>query len=335
MKRFLKRFTQIASILFLLLLLTLFISQKIPLPTGETVEYSDPYITSKVNYLDTTGEIYNTIFFGSSHIYRHLNTHVFDSLNHPLTKTFNMGIPSMRLREYEKIIEIIINKLPNLQNILIEASTFKEYKPKGQNIYSSRYLYCFDLVQGFSDLNYMSKKRWPKYLILLIKSELIRLKWLIKIKWGASDKPNGKNRLVGKDGYYPLDLENRDCPGKFEHRRRRLSEKSTAEIIKNYTEEQLYSKNCPRLTKLALSRITDKLKSKGYNVYVVFTPRSRVFNISFLNSISGVVGKNFDQINLIQNKRSNLFDEWHLNSTGAYNWSANLGKEFEILREKH
>ncbi len=115
------------SILNIIICLIFFFLTAIGLSNTLRYVSPEPYIpvlSDKIHYFQEHKDEFDTIFIGSSHVYRNINPIVFDkklSKHNFKYKSFNFGVSSMNLIEQRFLLQTIINEKPkNLKYIFIE-----------------------------------------------------------------------------------------------------------------------------------------------------------------------------------------------------------------------
>lgn len=83
-----------------------------------------PYVDTKLDYLKKNIGKYDTLVIGTSRIFRGFDPTSFDTVNRELgcnTNTFNLGIPDMRVRELDVLIDRLGKlDLENIRNIVFD-----------------------------------------------------------------------------------------------------------------------------------------------------------------------------------------------------------------------
>jgi len=114
-----------------------------------SINYITPYywgnesITTKINYLNNSTEKYNTFFFGSSRIYRHIIPNEFDKI--AKTKSFNLGATGMFHYEQNYILRKFLYKFKYIENVNTIILGNSTPKPIAKiNLHSNRTRYYVD-----------------------------------------------------------------------------------------------------------------------------------------------------------------------------------------------
>lgn len=132
---------------------------------------SPPYLDThnmrvKLEHLAAHGDRYDTIFLGSSHVYRQIVPEVFDAAAAEAgvpTHSFNFGIAGMRGLELEFVLDrILARRLPNLRWVVIEPGDPAE-RAEAANRENERFVAWHDWTHTWRALDLLLGGERPGY----------------------------------------------------------------------------------------------------------------------------------------------------------------------------
>jgi hypothetical protein len=293
----------------------------------------------KQGYFSKNAFKYNTVFFGSSRTYRHINPQIIDNeLKEFNIKSFNFGMPAAVNPEALSLFEDFLENLPPKSTIhyafveltdLAPINKLNQYAPRSYYYLNFKYLQ-FVLKYFFSskETNLISKIKlsYPYVQGYFLNNFLLT-------------KPV-KNRAIGKkylgenkDGYYALDIDlKKNKSNKLLDRH--LTYLKDISLLKTKITSRK-SKNASSSVNHAylrfLKAMIKKSEDKNVKLYLIIPPRLN--NYAMLYPFKKCI--NDDRvIDLSNNPEFYLaeftFDEFHLNSSGADIFSAFLSKEIKL-----
>lgn len=301
--------------------------------------WGNEYFSQKREDYAKAGNI-NTLFIGSSRIYRQVNPAIFDSIvnaSHPAqpVHSFNFGSPATFAPETYLYCEELINRTNGLQNVFLELNSIPELT---DNIFSIRgsawldsrqalfvggeLLHSNDRPNRLSELRYLT----AAYLQNMLT---VRNLGYVRKKVGFASGPHG-------DGYYSLDsqfVQHYSAESFKEHTAfvkdstvvRNRAEKISHDLAA-YTEEAQPDPHLQRL--LALYELC---KSKNIRLFFIVTPRmldNRVLDMARRLPASSVLDYSdparYPEFYAV----ANSFDHGHLNNKGATLFTAKLATVF-------
>lgn len=295
-------------------------------------------------------ENFNTIFFGSSRIYRQVNTVYFDSLLKDLDiKSFNFSTPATFNPEAFFLYENFINKQysKDIKYAFIELQDLKHLE--NSNIKTTKSSYWNNFYFFNYSINYILNSD------LKFKSKLIKILSYFKSflygftdfeffkKEAPLDKRKSKKR-IGVQGFYSLDKELAETAGKNSFYKRWSEFNSDTTILSEridgfYKAKKINSsKNFINQYYLTyLNNLIEKSKKKGISLIFILPPRLTEKEYIELLPIANSLPPNniiklhdpdkFKDLYLAKNS----FDIGHLNAAGANIFTKNLADEFKKI----
>lgn len=121
--------------------------------------YGNQLINKKFSWIknDTSKNEINTLYFGSSHAYRHLNPSIIDSINGK-TSSFNMGGIGTFPLENLYIIEKTLSKYSNIKYALVQIQTPRVIDDK--NVMAEQSIYYSNFKTLVRAINYRKLNKW-------------------------------------------------------------------------------------------------------------------------------------------------------------------------------
>lgn len=318
---------------------------------------SDPVITAKYNYFLKHKDKYNTIFFGSSRMYRGFSPSIFDDEMRKRgfkSRSFNFGAPSLVPPESYLYIKKILDSNPkNLKIIVIELHTLKTIIESNQ-IHVPRYIYWHNLKNTAfvisalieSNVTFKEKAVNIKTHLMQFAKNMVNLgKGLMFLKAIARGKMQSEGNLAKLgpelDGFYPRDADD-DAQvvkvGKMFQHGREAYEKIISELTTSIKNNTYDKKMLSTAGEMALSDILEKIRDNNIEPIIVLLPTVRKYMYGLMNygkDKSGVrILKFHNPVNSPEiYKYENHWDNDHLNLNGAEIYSAILAKDFSYLLE--
>lgn len=327
MKRFIKNLSLVSlSLILTILLINIAIYTFIdPAPRAESKRYIE-----KIHFLEEHKESLDTIFFGSSKIYRQINPALYDSLtNH---KSFNFGIascfPPSCTKKFNKLSELI--RSSNIKTVFFELGTLaaiSDYQESEELYYNFTSLYDFETILFHSGefrmdlLSNVVKATFHKY------TRGLRLLFY--------EVKNYKNRSFEDSlGFQPLDYEK----AKAIYSRHEAFIKNP--VIRNSEwRENLTDRTNHSITLYQdyLARILNKYKDAGIQVVLLISPSSNP-NLIYQQHSEFLKQNMLPILNFSSKKRypnlyqiENFFDLAHLNKQGAKIYTRLIAEEWSQL----
>lgn len=318
-------------------------------------EYETCLVRNKIQAFRENKAQYNTIFFGTSKIHRHIMPEVIDSVLGN-TKSFNAGAPSFYPYRLFDFIEQTLVDSPRFENAFIELNVLGEIGPN-YDAPASIFSYNFDRIR--SALTYLEENKASKKSARSYKTSLARLALYKYFGFSIAKRVHtavgistasvaniyceSPNFLKTTGGVHTLDDEaqiNKEMlsrkeemlksvaqnPDKFKGKGLRVINSTSPADKVNYAETQYFK---------TLLQTTRHLQKNAKNVYFIISPRPRrewwpifkghkqeleklgfcVFDFSDPNRYP-------DFYNV-----ENSFDKAHLNEKGAILFSKTLASE--------
>jgi hypothetical protein len=337
MKKFIKK-----GIIFILLLVIILVIKKLITPyyLGNRT-YKDKLEYFNNNY---NNEKYNTVFFGSSRIYRHINSALFDSLlNKTDVKTFNFATAGTFNPESYYLYDNFINNLDGKEmdyaflelQSLFNFSKTNSQTTKGSYWNNLHYLnYSINYILASKDNNLRKNEFISNYSRSFIYSFLdfkILLNYL---------SLNSKKR-IGLNGFYPLEKEMIETKGKNSLETRWVNFHSNPAVLKTRIEAAQKTKNLNSDNSINkyylnyLNSLINKSKQKGVNLVFILPPRlSEGEYLELIPIVNLIPRQHVIKLNDPEKYKELYIEEYsfdigHLNSEGANIFTNYLVHEFK------
>ncbi len=273
--------------------------------------YGEYFIRQKVNYYDKHGAGYNALVFGSSRMYRQVNTGLLDSATMHKVKAYNMASGgtffSESMYEYR---HTGLHK--NIKYLFFEI---QDVQPFDINAYTEKFLYCHDLPTVNFELKYFAhNKDWNS-------SFLTVSHWFANIfyfkKLGQRDKT--VNEFTDyNNGYFPLEKDYKNLVSV--RKARAVYLKDTKLIYKNRidAEKGPEKKLNPALVS-ELRLLAEDCRRKKIKLFLVLPPFSTPTNLSEVSAIPDARILDFSSRTAFSEfyTNRNAYDNGHLNRDGA------------------
>lgn len=341
MKSFLKRLIFFFSFLLLILVL-----KKVFTP----YYLGNVYFKPKLEYFNKNYKTqnYNTVFFGSSRIYRHVNTEVLDSLmSSQSINSFNFATVATFSPEsyflYENFIDNQSDK--KLDYAFLELQALNEID--GDNLTTTKGNYWNTIGYLNFAINYVSNsdKSQGEKLDLTsryVKSHLYSYFDVKIFKHYWMDTKNTVRRM-GEHGFYSLDDDLQETPNNDVLKQRKttfIADTKTLDERRNSVLDIYENSNKKVVNDYHLSYLKSlikKSKEKGIDLIYVLPPRLTAEEYEELVPISNLLPKT-NVINLSHPETynelytlENSYDVGHLNANGARIMTSYLAEEFKDI----
>jgi hypothetical protein len=331
------------------LILSLFLTFQVSKPYMVDV-HQIPIVGDKFVHLLKAPVHYNTVFLGSSRIYRQVVPSVFnESLKEFDIHSFNFGIFAMRTPEtifwLQKLLEEYKTgkALSKIEWIFLELELNSVYEPiENAKTIRSRYWhnssYTLSIIQYISglDLNPVTKGVFTYSHILPCFYNLINLGELVPAlpKLSIDSDPDSDVLGQNKDGYVPLDLET--GPGYLQRHQDFLNnqekyQSKVADLADFLQKDYFY--RLPEAKIQLIKTVVEEIESLGIKVAFVLPPRVDPVLDQIQLQRSGYIPVLFNFND--PNKYPNLFavdrhyDEFHLNHRGSVEFTRMLAQDFQ------
>jgi hypothetical protein len=212
--------------------------------TDRGVPYTIASIGPKYEYFATHKDEYNTLFLGSSLLYRHLSPKVFDATMEKqgfASYSFNFGAGGMRLFETRFLLRELMELQPkNLKWVFIETN-LEGLEVESENIRKRRVIYYHDFPSLWTGINYiLATNRKPIEKLQLLYQYIVptfyhtvnlgvfsdQVFWEERLNWDLTTQL-GQNH----DGFIALDAE---TDRSFIRRRRNFLKRNENNPASNY-----------------------------------------------------------------------------------------------------
>jgi hypothetical protein len=273
--------------------------------------YGEYFIRQKINYYDRHGEKYNALVFGSSRMYRQVNTGLLDSATSHKIKAYNLASGgtffSESMYEYR---HTDIHK--NVKYIFFEI---QDVQPFDVNAYTEKFLYCHDLPTVNFELKYFAHNNDWNSSFLSVSHWFANIFYFKKL--GQRDKT--VNEFIDyNNGYFPLEKDYKNMVSV--RKARSIYLKDTTLIYKNRisAEKSPKKKLNPALVS-ELKFLAEDCQKKGIKLFLVLPPFSTPADLSEVKTIPGTEILDFSSRSTFGEfyTNSNAYDNGHLNGHGA------------------
>lgn len=313
---------------------------------------SNKYFVSKYEDYNqkTQNEEYNTLFFGSSRIYRHIDPELFDSLSSNLNlSSYNLGTPAtfnpelyylyeQFLDDYEKgkvkdeidFVFIELQRLNNLtyKNALTDQGSYwndlnnysysinyiLEYRRRKRQKLETFYSYTLSVINRFFNV-------YPQLDLNSIEVDLMENGYL------------GLERELFEQNSTDIRLRKEEFmsdTSELAKRKRTLRTTSSSDLLSGYKIKALNDK---------VSKLIDQSTSLGINLIFIIPPRQDLDTYIDLYPIKKELDENIINLAPIEHfpqlyEVGNSFDVGHLNDEGVSFFTKHLYDEFVKLKNK-
>lgn len=337
MKRFL---TQIILFIFFLactsfLLITFFYN-----------DYSGNQLyRNKLNYFLKNKDSYNTLYMGSSRIYRQLNPAVIDSaLSSYNIKSFNLAAPATFNPESYFLYENLINSNElKLKYAFIELHQLSVIAPRNITTAKNYYIADTDYLDFSFDYINASEQSLPKriyHYITYSSSFLLRHFMIPAWKEISSDEITYPEKF---NGYYSFSDElARSEEIDLLHRRKGFLRDTTVLINRARSAKAWFNKDKMESAEVntahlkMLNHLIDISKDKGIELYFIIPPRHEDYKelVGLIELLPNRVIQfaDYSQYPKLYTA-SNSFDVGHLNESGSQLLSAYFADKFRSIIE--
>lgn len=306
------------------------------------------YFKPKLEYFNKNYKIkgYNTVFFGSSRIYRHINTNVLDSImSGENIKTFNFGTVGTYNPEsyflYENFIDNQEEK--SIDYAFLEIQALNDID--ADNLATTKGNYWNTIEYLNFAINYISdteksESEKADLMARYFKSHLFSYFDVKIFKHYSMDTKNTVRRM-GSDGFYSLDDDLKETPNNKVLNQRRETFLTDTGALKERRQSVLdIYESRPDLALnefhyTYLLSLIEKSKEKGVELIFVLPPRLTADQYLELLPISNQLPKR-NVINLSDPRDYNSlymteysYDVGHLNARGAALMTKYLANEFK------
>ncbi|MGJ3234251.1 hypothetical protein [Marivirga sp.] len=307
--------------------------------------YEDEQIVKKIQYYETHKEKYNTIFIGTSRIYRQVNPFLFDSLTNE-TSSYNASHANLRpYRSYD--YAYFLNLDENVKNVFIEMVPPSRI---GGNYNANPELFSINYHKYFSIIDFCLKSNFPlkfKAYYFLNYSQTFFYKYLgfgLKkyIALIADDHEADLEPLfydIDKtQGYLPYEAELALHKNQNLIKRRESFLQNSAQILS----QSIKNSNTPNIGNdiskdqyiQDLIDLENHLREKNIKVYHIVSPRKKPWDLAYIESMKRFVSG--DVIDLSSPTKypefyeeMYSFDTNHLNKAGSRLFTKELFKIYD------
>lgn len=285
-------------------------------------------LAEKLDYFEKVAPGFNTVFFGSSRIHKHVVPKIFDNQVGNNFKSFNLGSGGTFYYEMFYTVNNFIDSesCNEIENIFIE-NQFPTTIPKS-NLHSTRSKYFFSKNNIGYALKYFGDFEQKKFHLLSYIENLLligELKDVIKFHSKSLKLPKAKER---NNGFSSYTIRDEDKPGRKKYKRQLksgerasvINEEERLEYIK-ITKNRLRNK---AIYDQSLRELIAKCETKSINLYIIYLPYDDYYKeFNYENNVPILFKEFFDE--------KYTYFQNHLNEKGAKILSKRLGRKFKNL----
>lgn len=305
-------------------------------------------VYAKEVYWEKHKDDFNTIFIGTSRVYRQMDATLFDSLTNHETKSFNFGIAGAAAAEmYFYLNKLLAEDKGKLKFVVLELCDVDVIAKENLHTRDQKYWYNFSAwrfsVHAILQSNYSLEEKATGILYNSISFGESILKFdLLKDVWKFRySKPNELFLGENKDGFVPMEDVKVNKDFVLGQRKEFLSDTNinanrrevSIETFKPNAQQKFISAHYNKL-----NGIVSKLQAKGIQVFVVLAPRMK--EMQYKNTVP--VFAKLDsriKINLADASLHPEFYEWnldfdagHVNKEGSRILTRKLAEAFLHLK---
>ena len=280
----------------------------------------------------------NTVFIGSSRIFRHVDPALFDQ--HTGAKSYNLGFAGMfPYRSYQYLEYLNLKENEDVKNIFIELSPIARL---GENFNTDPFIYSINLDQYYEVIDFTLNSQYnsllkAKYLggySLLFFYKYFGIgsaKYLNQYMWGPSLQTSETEKTNYHNGYISLDEDYARKGDNYADLKNR-----NEGFLNNYEKElEAYIQAYHEVKNIEVDMSQDEFTSyvidqaealikKGKNVYFIISPRQEYDDLYYLLSQKKKLEKEYAIIDFSNPAdfpplytKEYSFDRVHLNKRGA------------------
>ena len=314
----------------------------LPFAWGNDIAYA------KETFWESHKDNYNTVFIGTSRVYRQCNATLFDSLTNHETKSFNFGIDGISAsEEYYYLDKILCADNGKLKYVFLEWCDVDVIAPKNLHTRDQKYWYDFSswwfTVGSILQSNYTLEEKMTgalyntvSFFENLLKFDLLHEVWKFR-----KTQPNELFLGENSDGFVAMDDMKVNKDFGLSLRKEFLSD-TTINQTRKAVSIETFKDNAQQKFIPAhynhLMAIISRLQAKGIQVFVVLAPRMK--EMQYKNTVPGF--KKMDnsmKINLADASHNPEFYQWdlafdagHVNKAGATILTRKLADAFVQLK---
>lgn len=304
--------------------------------------YGNEYYNTKYDFFNKNKEKYNTVVFGSSRLYRHINSSLLDSLMSKYNfSTFNLAAPSTHNPEVYYLYEKFISNIESntISYAFIELQPLNSIAEK--NINTARNYYWFNLKYLIYSYRYIFNSAYlnnRRYMIKAYSKSFVN-KLLDFNKYKYAFMPvNSDTTIIGRRGFYSLNQQMNDIGGENALNKRLSDFMKDTTVLQERIEASIIERNNLKkhLNKIHLDKLNEIInlsREKGIHIFFVIPPKLGNYkelyaikeNLPNENIID--ISSAVDYPNLYKTKYT--FDIGHLNEKGANLFTEYLANEIK------
>jgi len=282
----------------------------------------------KLIHVRNETKVFNTLFFGSSHIYRQINPIVFDKHSKGKTQSFNFGAVAVYGIESLYLMEnyLASNLANDIDYVLIEYQHSKRIS--NRNLKSFRGFYYLDfksLVKAFSIF-----KDNKAILVNYIKGFLLNKLNYQSTFFHKSRLTKAVKISLSDAGYLSLNKEMKFFKSKRLNKRSKAYKKSQKEILKTFHQ------NANGQYDIANNRFyLEILKLSNKFPEIQFVVLNHPLNKPIISNIEPnkvpIISLNSEEMKQLISDNKNIFDKGHLSQKGAKWYSRKISTKFNSI----
>lgn len=255
--------------------------------------YGNPLYRQKLQDIRRLSDDINTLYYGSSRFYRHIDPMLADSLlsEHDLS-SYNMGVTSLlNPQSYMLYEDLLLREELSLDYVFLEISNFRQIKPG--NVRTPRNYYYMDPATLYYVTRYQAAAAGPLRVRVSTVADFYA-SWCFKIIYAVNDavgemigsEESLSDRIFENRGYYPLNKEFRaTADTSSEVIRRREAYLADTTVVKRFARfaEEAYGRENYKvyLNRVHLERLMKLYRlseERGIELYFVISPRLWEYN---------------------------------------------------------
>jgi hypothetical protein len=311
--------------------------------------YAADDIYQKNTWLVRHEENFNTVFMGSSHVFRQFETPLFDSLTSSVeqpVKSFNYGIQGLAASELFYLSDHLVKKNPPIKYLMIELT--KITFPDHVNLHTTRIFYWYNYQTYSFTLKAIFDSKNTTFPLKIAIATMHTLGLIDKcLNFGYMGDINNfyyrKKRVNDKissiNNYNGFTPRRELLPKQSDINGIRLRGKASADQFQKYESNPGLLKNYNKEYLAEINKIINVYSKKGIEVIFVFAPRADKDQYDEVIPLLNQIDKQH-KIEIADSRKypefyslDNSADQTHLNKNGSRIFTTVLANEFNKLVE--
>ncbi|MEO5571344.1 MAG: hypothetical protein ABIT08_01095 [Bacteroidia bacterium] len=311
--------------------------------------YAADDIYLKDTWLARHKENFNTVFIGSSHVFRQFETPLFDSLirfGEQPVKSFNYGIQGLAASELFYLSDHLVKKNPAIKYLMIELT--KITFPDHVNLHTTRmfywynyqtYLFTLKAIFDSKNTNFPLKGAIATMHTIGLIDKCLNFGFISDINNFYSRNEKVKNKISSMSTYNGFAPRKEIYPKQSDTNGINIRSKASAEQFQKYENNPELLKNYNKEYLIKINEIINDYSKKGIQVIFVIAPRADkdqydeviplLAQIDARNKIEIADSRKYPEFYSLDNSA----DQTHLNKKGSRIFTTVLANEFNKLVE--